>query len=247
MHTIFRYIQIVGIGLATVVCACIGTVLLPLGQSYALYTGAQLWSRMLFWICGVTMHVDLPSELDWSKPRIYVANHQSHIDTPVLFYALPIALFFIAKKELKHIPFLGWYMQLVGMVFIDRSDKEKAARSLEQAAEQIRKGKNILSFPEGTRSIDGTLGLFKRGSFKMAIHHQLEIVPVGIVGTNRIIPAQTFEIHPGNVHVVVGEAIDPSLWEDADNLAAYTQQKVAELQAIGEAKMANTAIEETVI
>ena len=248
MHTIFRYIQIAGIGLATIICACIGTLLLPMGQSYALYIGSQLWSKSLFLICGLKLHVNLPEKLDWTRPRIYVANHQSHIDTPVLFYSLPVALFFIAKKELKHIPFLGWYMQIVGMVFIDRSNREKAAKSLEQAVAQIKKGKNILSFPEGTRSLDGSVNWFKRGTFKMAIEHHIEIVPIGISGTHRIIPARSFDIFPGDVYVTVGDVISTSAWDNPDDLANYARQKVLELKATGEAKASVTQkMPETII
>ena len=72
---------------------------------------------------------------------------------------------FIAKKELKKIPFIGWYVTAAGMIFIDRTNREKAMRSMKKAGTLIRNGRNVITFPEGTRSSNGKLNLFKRGSF----------------------------------------------------------------------------------
>jgi 1-acyl-sn-glycerol-3-phosphate acyltransferase len=239
MHTIYQLTKICAIGLVTALCAIWGTLLLPMGTSYALYTATQTWSRLLFEICGLDLQVGNTQHIDWNKSRIFVANHQSHVDIPVLLYALPVALYFIAKKELKHIPFLGWYMQLVGIIFIDRSNKERSAQSMELAAYQIKRGRNVISFPEGTRSTDGDIHTFKRGSFKMAIAHDIEIVPIAIVGAERIIPARSFDIFPGKVHIEIGEPISPYGWENPDELAEFTRQKVISLHALGEAKLNN--------
>ena len=97
-----------------------------------------------------------------------------------MYMSLDRPIFFIAKKEIKQIPFLGWYMSIAGMIFLDRSNHENAMRSMRNAGNEIKKGKNIISFPEGTRSKTNQIGQFKRGSFIIAKEGKIPIVPVAI-------------------------------------------------------------------
>lgn len=228
MKQVIDYFQIVLIGILTFIAAAIGVILLPLGKGKALYLASQIWSRALIFICQTNLKVVEYHKTNWAIPRIIVSNHASNLDIPVLFLALPIPLFFVAKKELKNIPFMGWYMQLVGMIFIDRQNREKAVESMKKASVEIKNGKNILSFPEGTRSMDGKLALFKKGSFVIALEHNIEILPVALLGTQNGIPPRKFEINPANVEVHIGEAISPQSTgiRNAEELAEFTRKKI---------------------
>ncbi len=232
MSKLIDWIQIALIGLSTALCATLGFILLPLGQQKAIYYASQVWSTLLIAICRVKISAHYQTVLNDKKARIYISNHQSHFDIPVLFKILPVPLFFIAKKELKKVPFMGWYMQAVGMIFIDRSNREKAFSSILQAGAEIQRGKNVVSFPEGTRSNTGKINLFKRGTFILARENNIEIVPIAIKGANEIIPNKSFEINSGKINVVVGNPIVPQEYAHltVEKFAEHCRQEVIQLQ-----------------
>jgi 1-acyl-sn-glycerol-3-phosphate acyltransferase len=118
-----------------------------------------------------------------------------------------VNLRFVAKNVLKFIPFLGWYMWMTGMIFVDRSKGTKAVRSFAKAAAQIRAGANIIVFPEGTRSRDGSILPFKRGPFALALQAGVAIVPVAIEGSGRVMCAGGFRLEPGLVRLKIGQPI----------------------------------------
>lgn len=138
---------------------------------------------------------------------------------------------------------MGWYMQLVGMIFIDRQNREKAVESMKKASNEIKNGKNIISFPEGTRSLDGKLAQFKKGSFVIALEHNIEILPVAVVGTQNGIPPRKFEINPADVEVRIGKAFSPKSTAclNAEELAEYTRNKI-ELLLTSDTKKTNTSL-----
>ncbi len=142
-----------------------------------------MWSPMILWICGVRLQVSGLEHVDANKPYVLVCNHQSYLDIPVLFRSIIVNLYFVAKKELKKVPFLGWYMMATGMIFIDRTNRNKAIDSLKRAAALIRNGKSVIMFPEGTRSKDGYLAVFKKGPFMLARQADVSVLPVGISET----------------------------------------------------------------
>ena len=116
-------------------------------------------------------------------------------------------LHFLAKKELARVPFLGAYIRAMGMVFIDRDAPREARASVGRAAELLAAGRNVVSFPEGTRSRDGRLGEFKSGGFGAAIDAGADVVPVALVGTGRVLPPGGFQPRPGTIEVRLGEPI----------------------------------------
>lgn len=138
------------------------------------------WAPGILFACGIRLQTPDLADISPATPYVFVSNHQSYLDIPILFRTLPHNLYFVAKKELKRIPFLGWYMAATGMIFIDRSDSRKSASSLKDAAALIKNGKSVLMFPEGTRVNSTTLGTFKRGPFILAHQAQTEVTPVGI-------------------------------------------------------------------
>ena len=162
---------------------------------------------------------------------IYIANHTSHYDVPVLYEAVPRPLFYVAKKELRKVPFLGWAMWAIGMVFIDRSRSDSAIAHMRSAAQLVKSGRNIISFPEGTRSDSGQIKLFKRGTFVLALEAQVPIVPLCVIGTHNVLPKHSRTIVPGPVQVRIGQPIRPEEFAGMtpESLAAMCQKRVQEL------------------
>ncbi|MFO0623914.1 MAG: lysophospholipid acyltransferase family protein [Polyangia bacterium] len=155
--------------------------------------------------CELTQHAGFVPQP--GKPYIFMMNHQSMFDIVCAFIHVPVNLRFIAKKILQSIPFLGWYMTVTGMIFVDRRNREQALQSLQDACDKIRSGIPILVYPEGTRSKDGTILPFKKGPFMFALQAGVPIVPVAINGSiNILLPGSPF-VRPGKVDIVMGQPI----------------------------------------
>jgi len=174
----------------------------------ALMMARRFWAPMHWRINGSRMEVEPLPDIDWSRPHIFLMNHQSALDIPCAFAALPVNLRFVAKHVLRYVPFLGQYMSMTGMIFVDRSRHTQALASLKKAGERIREGASILAFPEGTRSEDGRLLPFKKGPFMLALEAQVPIVPVAIEGSGRMFPVGSLLFHRGVIRVKVGQPIE---------------------------------------
>lgn len=221
------------VALITVFCALLGVLLLLITWSrpITLYIDSQIWSSVINWVCGVGLKVEGRSNVEKDKTYIFVSNHESLFDIPAVFLASPVALFFLAKKELAKIPVMGWFMHLIGMIFIDRGNSEKAKKSMRKAGELIKNGRNVITFPEGTRSKDGKIRTFKRGSFILARETGIEILPVGIEGAREVLASGETSIRPGKISVNIGEAISPEDHRDKsiEEFAEFTRQEVIKL------------------
>lgn len=131
------------------------------------------------------LHLENPGKLaavDWNRPVIVVSNHESYADIPVVLLAVERILGFLAKKELGYIPFLAYWMRQIGCMFIDRS-KKGAGGEVSQKIGGAGASTRIVIFPEGTRSKDGKLGVFKSGAFRLALELDAVIVPIVHAGT----------------------------------------------------------------
>ncbi len=145
------------------------------------------WAGALLRASGVSVEVEGLANLPSEAGAILVANHQSNFDIFALLHALPVSIRFIAKQELSRIPLLAQAMRSAGHVFIDRTDRRGAVQAMRAAASRMREdGLYLGLFPEGTRSRDGRLGTFKKGSFVLAIETGLPIIPVALDGGWRI-------------------------------------------------------------
>jgi 1-acyl-sn-glycerol-3-phosphate acyltransferase len=197
------------------VCVVVGTfvfawaVILTVVFSRRVANGAaRLWARVWLWAAGVRYAVSGLERLEPGKRYVFVSNHQSALDIPLLYFILPYYLSFISKKELLMVPVLGWGMAAIGHISIDRANARRAHQSIGRAVEKLRKEHRCLVvFPEGTRSPDGQLGTFKSGSFALAIEAGVELVPVVIDGSRRVLPKSSLVVRPGTVRVTVGEPI----------------------------------------
>ncbi len=162
------------------------------------------WARIIIRVSGSALEVEGIDHIKAGQSYIIVANHQSHLDIPVLASALPVPLKIISKKELFRIPIFGWGMWSAGMLSVDRSNRTKAVQTLNQAEAIIRREHlSILAFPEGTRSEDGKIQPFKKGPIIVSINTGLPILPISVSGTRRILPKGRLFIRKGRIRVFI--------------------------------------------
>ena len=169
---------------------------------------ARLWGRSILWISGVKVTVKGLEKLNSNQSYIYMANHQSNYDIPVLLGKLPVQFRWLAKAELFRIPIFGRAMQGCGYISIDRSNRKRAFKSLTEAAQTIRDGTSVMIFPEGTRSYDGKLKDFKKGGFILSVDAGVPIVPIIIRGTWPIMPRTRLRIEPAPVTIEIQDPIE---------------------------------------
>jgi 1-acyl-sn-glycerol-3-phosphate acyltransferase len=158
---------------------------------------------------------------------IFLSNHVSNLDPPVLFPALPGQCSALLKKELMRIPFLGTAMRLAKFVPVERGNvREAAQRSVAAAAEVLRSGLHIVIFAEGTRSKDGRLARFKSGPFYLAMETGAPIVPVAISGTQTMMRKHSAAIRPGVAKVEFLEAVYPAGFATREELMRVVREKM---------------------
>lgn len=166
---------------------------------------AGLWGRSLLWAWGVEVAVRGGAP---HGPAVYAANHASALDIPLVFGYLPVDFRVVHKRSLFVIPVIGWYLYLGGHIGVDRGNPFRARRSLTRAAERIRGGTSVLTFPEGTRNRDSAaVQPFKRGSFVLALEAGVPVVPVSLCGVKDLVPRGLLHIRPGLVRLILHEPI----------------------------------------
>lgn len=190
-----------------------------------------IWAPVLIHGAPARFEVRGLDRVDFSQPCVLVANHQSMIDVPALFLAVPVPLRFMLKSELGRMPFLGWYTQAMGMVFVNRGDPGQAQKQLQGAVASVRQGNHVAAFPEGTRSRDGTVRVFKSGAFRVAIGASANVVPVAISGSGKVMPPGGFHIRPGKIIVEFGEPIATAGLTRTDyrDLASQARQAIIDM------------------
>lgn len=166
------------------------------------------WSGFLLKIAGINIKVEGLKNIDKNENIVFVSNHQSNFDIPILFSSLKMPIGFIAKKEIKKIPIINRWMKLFNCVFIDRLDIRQSIKAINKGAKNIEKGRNMVIFPEGTRSKDGKLNEFKPGSFKLAQKSKATIIPIAIDGSINAMKKGDIKIKSANVKVSILKPIE---------------------------------------
>lgn len=170
----------------------------------------RIWSSSLLAASFLRVEVRYDPALELGRSYVFLANHQSLFDIPVLLASSPGQVRMMAKRSLFLVPFFGWGLKAGGFIPVDRADRSTARQSFSSAFAHLREGTSILLFPEGTRSLTNTLLPFQRGGFLLALKSGLPIVPVGIQGTRAIQRKGSWAIRPGNVTISYGAPIDAS-------------------------------------
>lgn len=167
----------------------------------------KVWTSGVLFIYGIKVIVSGAENVDPSKGKIYISNHASYLDIFVQIAKLPDNVRMIYKKEINRIPILGWAMFCAGFVSLDRVKMRNAMKSLDKAAERVRKGLSVVIYPEGTRTKDGTIGEFKRGMFFLADKSKADIIPVSLINTFELMPIGSAKVKSGVVYMVIGKPI----------------------------------------
>lgn len=167
----------------------------------------RVWAPGVLAGMGIRLRVVGRQRIESLTTAVFVANHRSNLDIPVLFAALPLNLRFVLKAELAKMPFLGWYVKRMGMVLIDRDRPASARQCLAGVARLLRAGQSLVAFPEGSRRPAGDVRPFKAGVFAAAIETASPIVPVAIHGTGEAWPPGAAVGRPGSVRVEIGDPV----------------------------------------
>jgi 1-acyl-sn-glycerol-3-phosphate acyltransferase len=170
---------------------------------------ARVWSLHLLSVAGVKIIVNGQEKLDRKKRYVFISNHQSGLDIPILYSGLSEKICFIAKKELFMIPIFGWGLYVTGHIWIDRGNARKAHRSIERAVQRLKKDNvSLILFPEGTRSTDGKVAPFKQGSFALAQKAGVQVVPIAIRGALGLLPKHSAFVNPGTVVLDICDPVE---------------------------------------
>jgi 1-acyl-sn-glycerol-3-phosphate acyltransferase len=162
---------------------------------------ARTWSTLILKTTGVRVTVRGTEQLDPRRSYVLAANHQSIYDIPILFASIPLQLRIVAKASLGSIPFLGWHLHRTGHLLVDR--KNPGAGIVQKMRRLVSESHSLIVFPEGTRSADGRVGRFKKGSFLVAIDARLPVVPVSVSGSRTIMTKGRLMVCPGEVQLTI--------------------------------------------
>jgi 1-acyl-sn-glycerol-3-phosphate acyltransferase len=191
---------------------------------------AQAWARTSVLISGARVTV-LGRERLKGEPAVYVCNHLSYMDTPVIFSSLPFQFRIVARHDLWKLPFIGWWLGRSGQVGVDVTNPRKSIASLIGAVRTLKAGMPLFIFPEGGRTETGEMAKFMNGPAFMAIHAQLPVVPMALNGTHELLPIHSQTIHKVPVTLVVGEEIETRgmTTKQINELTTLLEERVAAL------------------
>jgi len=215
----------------------LGPIIGILGIPYTLLVGdISLLYRVAMWVtnagvraAGIKIEISGFENIPARRSCIFMSNHVSNLDPPVVLPLLPGRSSVLLKKELMNIPILGRAMRMAKFVPVERGSRRDAAQaSVESAADALRSGLNILVYPEGTRSLDGRLAIFKKGPFFLALETQAPIVPIALSGTQTMMRKGSNAIRPGLARVQMLPAIEPSKYATREALMSAVRNAIAE-------------------
>ena len=207
----------------------------PLGLLYALLTGnvmplyraATRLAILGVRLAGVRIEIHGREHLQAGRNYIFMANHSSNLDPPILIPVVHGRCSVLVKKELFRIPILGTGMRAAALVPVDRRNREAAIESVNAAVRVFQQGLHMIIFPEGTRSIDGQMLPFKKGPFHLAMESAVSVVPVTLLGTFECWPKTRFALWPGTATVVFHPPVDPQVFTDRDALMNAVSDAIA--------------------
>ncbi len=175
---------------------------------------ARVWAWLILATTRVEVHVSGLERLRRDVTYVFVSNHQSIYDIPIIFASVPFQLRIIAKESLGRFPVLGWHLRWTGHLLVNRS--RPGTNIGRRVSKLLRDGLSLIVFPEGTRSVDGRVGVFKRGVFLLSVEASLPIVPVAVVGSRHVMRKGRLMTCPGEVRLTIHEPISTASLAAAD-------------------------------
>lgn len=188
-----------------------------INQRVGSYFGGVIWSKLNGYLTPMLVKVTGKEHIQKGTSYVIVSNHQSIYDIFLIYGWLGIDIKWVMKKELAKVPGVGFGSKKVGHIFLDRSNSRVALETLNHAKQKLVNGTSVVIFPEGTRSITGQPGTFKKGAFRLALDLKLPILPLTLMGTNHIMPTGTLDIKPGKATLVIHKPIEIQNYND-DNI-----------------------------
>ena len=221
-RTVFFLIPAIGLYTIVLGIASIGSALLG-GTGRFAHRCARLWAWLILATTGVRVDVHGAERVPRDGSYLFVSNHQSFYDIPIIFWNLPLDLRIIAKESLGHFPFIGGHLRRTGHVLVDRTNPGPS--TFRQVSALLQRKQSLLVFPEGTRSADGRVGRFRRGIFLLAVDAGLPVVPVAVRGTRHVMKKNRLMTCPGEVALYVFDPIPTAglTRDDAKQLARRVQ------------------------
>jgi 1-acyl-sn-glycerol-3-phosphate acyltransferase len=209
------------VGLATIGFGCVSLLCGVWDKSGSQqHAVARAWAKMLLRIALSPVTLEHPERLLEHGTAVYVSNHLSYYDTPVLFAKLPFQFRILAKAPLWKIPFIGWYLDRSGQVSVDQSSARASVASLGRGVSTLKAGMPLMVFPEGGRAWNGEMQTMLSGAAWMAIKAQVPLVPLTLIGTYELLPIHVYALRPRPLKMIVGEPIstDGMTTKQADEL-----------------------------
>ena len=176
----------------------------------------QFWSRSFFWLMFLPVTVEGEEHIKEGQSYVFVANHQSMFDVWLIYGWLPVIFKWLMKAELRKVPFVGIGCKAAGHIFIDRRNAKAAVESLHEVEKQLVNGVSTVIFPEGTRSLNGEVGRFKRGAFQIALDLGLPVIPLSLDGCFEVLPKGKPFVHRVPTRMYIGEPIDLQQFRDEE-------------------------------
>ncbi len=211
------------------------------GTSAIAQTFVKYGFKCIMFFTGYKLIVKGLENIPKDQPVLYVSNHRSIADVPLAYMTLPNLTGFVAKIEVKKVPFLNWWMELVNCLFLDRDDMRAGMKTILTGIEYIKDGYSIFIAPEGTRNHGTELLPFKEGSFKMADKTGCRIIPVAISGSDDLLENSFPWIQKATTVIEYGKPIDPNTLskEERKTMGAHAREVIAEMLKGHEAYVAN--------
>lgn len=187
------------------------------------------WGKFVIRVSGAKVNVIGSENLPKDKTVLFVSNHQSNFDIPLLLSTIDIPKGFIAKKELESWPFISTWMKYINCIFMDRNNLRKSAEAIVDGIKLLKSGYSMVIFPEGTRSKGKPVNEFKGGSFKLATKSKCPIVPLTINGTYKLLEANNNKIKGAEIELVIHPPIETSSLskEELENLPEYVHSIIS--------------------
>ena len=192
-------------------------------REYVLNEVRKFGRRAFSWLFSEVVAEGLENVPD--KPVLVVSNHQSLMDIPLILGYVKRGGF-IAKRELKRVPGISWFIEYMGGVFIDRGNTRQTAGEIKRVLKRMRNGTSYIVFPEGTRTLDGSVGEFKKGALALAKKTGVKILPVAIWGTMYLVPKRSLLFNPGRVYMKVLPSVDPKDFRTEEELIEHVRNSI---------------------
>ncbi len=209
------------------------------GEKFFAYYPGMLWSRITCIISLCPIKVTGKEKLNKKQSYIFVANHQGSYDIFLVYGYLGHHIKWVMKKSLRKIPFVGKACEMAGFIFVDNSNPKAAVKTIEEAEKKLVGGASVVIFPEGSRTPDGKMRIFKKGAYQMALDLKLPIVPITINGSFDVMPIHSYFLNPHKMELIIHDPIDTAQYvsEDMRQLTTNIRELLTESRQVIESDL----------